>query len=132
MATSKYYHNIDLTKNELINARLQPVTTTQRTNLGASLSTADEGILVFDITDNNLYAWDGTTWVSAVSAPETFVHDQTIPSATWTITHDLNKFPSVTVVDSSNSEVIGQIAYSSFNTLTITFSGAFSGKAYLN
>jgi len=48
------------------------------------------------------------------------------------ITHNLSKFPSVTVVDSGNNIVIGDITYNDLNTLTINFTASFSGKAYLN
>jgi hypothetical protein len=44
----------------------------------------------------------------------------------------MNKYPSVTVIDSSNSTVEGEIIYNSLSSLTINFSGGFSGKAYLN
>jgi len=50
----------------------------------------------------------------------------------WTITHNLGKFPSVTVVDSANSVVVGDVDYTNSNILTITFSAAFSGCAFLN
>jgi hypothetical protein len=67
----------------------------------------------------------------------TFTHNQTSTSNTWVITHNLNRFPSVTVVDSGGSIVMGTIVYNSNKQLTITFfsSGAalaFQGKAYLN
>ena len=61
-----------------------------------------------------------------------YEHTQATASATWTITHNLNKFPSITVIDSAGSEVFGDVAYTNSNSLTLTFSGAFSGKAYLN
>jgi len=67
----------------------------------------------------------------------TYTHNQSSVSDTWTITHNLHRFPSVTVIDSSNTIVIGTVVYNSNKQLTITFfSGdsalAFSGKAYLN
>ena len=67
----------------------------------------------------------------------TFTHNQNTTSNTWVITHKLNRFPSVTVVDSANTIVIGTVVYNSNKQLTITFfSGgdalAFQGKAYLN
>jgi hypothetical protein len=67
----------------------------------------------------------------------TFTHNQTSTSNTWVITHNLHRFPSVTVVDSGGSIVMGTIVYNSNKKLTITFfSGsqalAFQGKAYLN
>lgn len=63
---------------------------------------------------------------------KTFIFTQGLPSNTWVITHDLAKFPSVSVVDSGNSTVEGGITYNSDNQLTVTFTASFSGKAYLN
>jgi hypothetical protein len=61
-----------------------------------------------------------------------YVHTQNVASATWNIEHNLDKFASATVVDSGNNVVVGDITYNDTNNLTITFSGAFSGKAYIN
>lgn len=61
-----------------------------------------------------------------------FLFVQSIASDIWEIKHDLNKYPSVTVVDSANSVVIGDVVYIDENNVRLTFSGAFSGKAYLN
>ena len=67
----------------------------------------------------------------------TYTHNQSSSSATWVINHNLEKHPSVTVVDSAETVVHGNIEYNSKNTVTITFrtdetAHAFSGKAYLN
>lgn len=62
----------------------------------------------------------------------TYIHNQNVPSATWTITHNLACYPSVSVVDSAENVVFGDVNYVSTNVLTVTFSGSFSGKAYLN
>ena len=59
-------------------------------------------------------------------------YKQISPEKTWTITHNLNKYPSVTVVDSGFSVVYGDIEFISKNQLKITFTDAFSGEAYLN
>jgi len=61
-----------------------------------------------------------------------FIYTQVSASSSWVITHNLSKFPSVTVVDSGNNIVIGDITYNDLNTLTINFTASFSGKAYLN
>jgi len=61
-----------------------------------------------------------------------FVYTQGAPSSTWVITHNLNKYPSVTVVDSANSIVVGSVQYNSVNQVTLTFSSDFSGKAFFN
>ena len=61
-----------------------------------------------------------------------FVYVQAISSDIWEITHNLNKYPAVTVVDSGGSVVIGEIVYIDKNNIRITFASAFSGKAYFN
>lgn len=61
-----------------------------------------------------------------------YTHVQGTPSAIWVITHPLSYYPNITVVDSTGSEVEGDVLYTSSTTLTVTFSGAFSGTAYLS
>jgi hypothetical protein len=61
-----------------------------------------------------------------------FPYSQVAPSATWVVTHNLNKRPSVTVVDSGGNVVEGDVFHNSANQLTISFTVAFSGTAYLN
>ena len=70
--------------------------------------------------------------IASLNDDANFVFTQGIPSATWNITHSLNKFPSVTVVDTSKQIVIGDVTYTNVNSLVITFSAPFSGEAYLN
>ena len=65
-------------------------------------------------------------------AGASYEHLQAIPAATWTINHGLGRFPSVTVVDSAGSVVVGNIEYVSNNTVVLYFSAAFGGSAYLN
>tara|TARA_B110000908_G_scaffold171894_1_gene236426 strand:+ start:1202 stop:1744 length:543 start_codon:yes stop_codon:yes gene_type:complete len=55
-----------------------------------------------------------------------------VATVKWTITHNLGKFPSVTVVDLDNNVVIGDVDYLSTNIIQITFSIPFSGCAFLN
>ncbi len=70
------------------------------------------------------------TWVPMGTGM--FIFDQGLPSAIWTITHNLEKFPSVSVVDTAGTIIMGEVSYDSINQLTINFSSATSGKAYLN
>lgn len=63
---------------------------------------------------------------------KTYIHKQVIASNTWEITHNLYKYPSVSVVDTGGNVVIGDVEYTSLNTLAITFTAPFSGTAYLN
>ena len=61
-----------------------------------------------------------------------YVHQQMVPAATWLVQHNLNRFPSVTVVDSAGTVVIGVVTYATPDSVSIEFSAAFSGSAYLN
>ena len=61
-----------------------------------------------------------------------FVHEQTNASNTWVVNHNLGKKPSVTIVTTTDTTVIGEITYNNENKLTINLSSANSGKAYLN
>ena len=49
-----------------------------------------------------------------------------------TINHNLNKFPSVTTVDSGGSQVVGDIQHIDLNSFKITFKASFQGKVYAN
>jgi hypothetical protein len=60
-----------------------------------------------------------------------FTFAQTSPAAVWTIVHNLGLFPSVTVVDSAGTLIEGDLAFPDMNTVTVTFSAAFSGVACL-
>jgi hypothetical protein len=50
----------------------------------------------------------------------------------WVVTHNLSKFPSVTVINRNGVEVQAKVTHDSNNQVTITFSGATAGKAYFN
>lgn len=50
----------------------------------------------------------------------------------WVITHGLGYVPAVTVFDSGNTQQEGSVVPTDLNTVTITFSAAFSGIAYLS
>ena len=63
---------------------------------------------------------------------KTFEFTQGVPSTTWNIQHNLNKFPSITVIDTADTVVTGEYTYIDNNNVTLTFSAGFAGKAYLN
>jgi Collagen triple helix repeat (20 copies) len=72
-----------------------------------------------------------TKWPGSAGMAE-FIFTQGSPSASWVILHNLNRHPSVTVVDSGDSIIIPTVHYDSMNQITVTFGSATSGKAYLN
>lgn len=61
-----------------------------------------------------------------------YVHDQSVPSATWTIVHNMDKRPSVSIVNTLEQMVLGEVSYPDADTVVVTFTNAFAGKAYLN
>lgn len=93
--------------------------------IGEDFSTLEDGTLYIDI--EALIDKLGND-----AADKHYEHRQNTPSRTWTIQHNLNKKPSVTVLDSANSEVIGEVIYIDDNNLELHFSAQFSGIAYLN
>ena len=69
--------------------------------------------------------------LSSQGAP-TFVFTQGVPATTWTIPHDLGKFPSVSVINNNNVVINGEVIYIDNNNVQLNFSAGFTGKAYLN
>ena len=69
---------------------------------------------------------------STLSRAMSYVHNQSTSLDDWEINHQLNRFPSITVVDSAGTEVEGQVTYIDNDTISILFNGAFSGKAFLS
>lgn len=130
MAVQKIYVDYDFNQNQILNARQHPITTSQRISLGNTLTESAQGMLVYDTTLNVLFAWSGTEWVKVNQ--EHYTHTQNVSSATWIVTHNLGKFPAVSIVDTGNNEVVGDVAYINENSLTLNFSAPFSGKAYCN
>ena len=61
-----------------------------------------------------------------------FVFIQRTASDIWYVQHNLDKFPSVIVVDSGGSVVVGEIDYIDENNVKISFTTPFSGKAFCN
>ena len=84
-----------------------------------------------NLTDLLYYDFAVFTLSSLVS-DKNFVFSQAVASATWTVQHNLNKFPSCTMVLSTGQQGYGDVTFIDQNNLTITFASAESGKAYIN
>ena len=61
----------------------------------------------------------------------TYVHQQPAPSAVWNINHSLGVFPSVDVMDSSDTVVYADVQHTSMDSLTVTFASPTTGRALL-
>ena len=94
--------------------------------------------VTLDVTaSNGVFAIDGYYIFSEFQNPSTsgdasFTYSQAVAEDTWNIQHNMGKFPSITVIDTANTVVTGQYTYIDNNNITLTFSVAFAGKAYLN
>lgn len=107
------------------------------------VATEDKGVFVEPLAKVNLSAS-----VSCPSVPSnvctvldlediladegTFTRCFDSAASVWTITHNLGKYPSVTIVDTSSVIVVGEIDYLSTNQVQVTFSRPFAGCAFLN
>lgn len=105
--------------------------------------TQDGNTTFYDMTlayksgNGNFMAGDNTNTFSDIyllelfGTDKNFTHVQDNASATWTVTHNLNKFPSV-VVKVGTAIVQAEVNHINKNSLTISFNGSNSGTAYMN
>jgi hypothetical protein len=89
---------------------------------------ASNGVLALD----GYYIFSEFANPASNAADKNFVFTQASASATWTVQHNLNKFPSCTMVLSTGQQGYGDVTFIDENNLTITFASAESGKAYIN
>ena len=81
---------------------------------------------------------NSTTFINDIDAEpccdceECTCFEQAKPNSCWKIVHNLNKYPSVTVVNEYGTEIICEVQYISKNEIHLRFNGRFRGKAYLN
>ena len=82
--------------------------------------------------DQGLVGLRGPKGDPGVDGDKYYAHDQAQAESQWAIEHNLNKYPSVTITDSAGDQVEGEVRYNGLNSLTVSFSAPFAGKAYLN
>lgn len=70
--------------------------------------------------------------IEEVRAKSKLTYTQASANTLWDITHNLMFFPNITIVDSGENFVIGDVQYVNQNRLLVTFSHSFAGKAYLS
>lgn len=83
---------------------------------------SDQDVIMFDVTSGK---WTNTQI--------RYRHVQTYPSTTWVIDHNLNSNPGgISIVDSAETVIIGDVSYEDLNRLVVVFTEAVSGKAYIS
>ena len=72
------------------------------------------------------------TYDTNSTSDKNFVYTQVGPSDRWQVTHNLNKYCAVEVVNGTEDVIYPNIEYTSLNTVTITFSTPQAGQAFFN
>lgn len=109
----------------LVNSPIKTLAGLTDVDIGSS-SQLNEG----DVLEYKNGKW--TNSATGASSDSSYVHNQTTASSTWTINHNLSKYPSYVVVDSANDEVEGSVTYINTQQMVLNFSASFTGKVYLN
>jgi hypothetical protein len=81
--------------------------------------TDEETTLVLDLNSAGV----STTYV------HTYVHNQTVESAEWIINHNLNRQPTITILNTASMTVIANVIHVSVNQARAYFSSAVVGRA---
>ena len=82
-----------------------------------SVYTAGSGVVV----DNGI-----------ISLKVKYIYETEVEKTTWRIEHNLNDYPSVTVVDSAGSVLECSVKYDSPNVCIVEMNLPCTGRAYLN
>lgn len=110
----------------------------QSSGSGSQGPTGPAGVTFYpSVSDDGVLSWSNDGGLNNpdpvnLKSNTTYVHTQDTASATWSIVHNLNKYPAIAIVDSAGSIVVGEVKYISSNEVQVYFNGAFSGKAYVN
>ena len=109
------------------------------TGAGAPTSgIGNDGDTYINLTTTGFYsaktngAWPSSPSFFLGGATLRYVHTQSQPASTWVITHNLATKPNVVVVDNTGTQYFSDVVYTTDNTITLSFSVAFSGVAYLS
>ena len=115
------------------NLTIAPDGTLSATGGGGGTGTSDYTALTNLPTLNGVKITGNKTAADyGIKEDKTYVFSQTFATTEWNITHNLNKYPSVIVVDDTLTQVMAEIQYVNLNTVKIKFSKGFTGKVFLN
>ena len=103
-----------------------------QTDLQAVLDSKQDDITLTTVGVSGPATFENSILNIPVYANEIYVFQQVIPSLIWEINHNLNRFPSVSIVNINNVAVYGDITYIDANNITVSFSAGFAAKVYLN
>lgn len=97
---------------------------------------------IYLVKDGDLYKeyiWDqdASNWIylctiGEVTADKNYTHIQATPATDLTIHHNLNKQPSLDIVNQNGSKVLADATYIDNNTVSLTFNPPFTGTITFN
>ena len=94
-----------------------------------------EGMTVYVDATQTTYQLIASVWVIYIGGSggdKTYVYTQNNASNVWNVYHGLDKRVSVTVVDTGNNTVEGDVLHVDNNNVVLTFSAPFTGQAFFN
>jgi hypothetical protein len=82
------------------------------------------------------YAADGTVKTDSSGGggggDKNYVFLELIPSNTWIVNHFLNKYCAVSITDPLGKEIVGEVHWTSVNTIIVKFNTPQTGFVYCN
>jgi hypothetical protein len=100
--------------------------------LSADLRGAIGRISTLEVLVKGKQVWTTPTGGVAKPPPAPYAYTQSVPAASWPITHNMGLFPTVTIVDGTGEEVGADVEYLDANRVTINFAAPATGTAYLS
>jgi len=97
---------------------------------------AIKGKSAYEIAVDNGYSGTEAEWLESLKGKDGigtgYIFEQAVPSSHWEISHSLNnQFPTVLCIDADGDNIFGDVTFVSENVLTIDFSEAVKGKAFI-
>jgi hypothetical protein len=116
---------------DVVVLRRESVVTVVRDTPGSPIVT-EHPLQTIVIQRDGIPGLNGQDGADGAPGGTTYVHTQFSADTTWNISHNLGRFPSVTIVDNAGRELLGDVSFLDSNLISIGFDLSVAGKAYLN